>query len=139
MLMSPKDDVPQHETAVQSHSAGPTGQDDSARSPLQARVNAGLDWAGKVTEFCVARLQQSSQFVFSLVMTTIFYCPSLRNGSRDAGFLYGGDVLGFYWPYIAKLQHLLSRHQFVALDFSQFNASADFFLAANFFPCHPPM
>ena len=137
MLMSPPDDVPQQETAVESHSGGSAGQDDSTRSPLQARVNIGLDWAGKAAEFCVARLQQSSEFVFALVMTTIFYFPSLRNGSRDAGFLYGGDVIGFYWPYLAKLQYLLSRHHFVALDFGQFNASADFFLAANFFPCHP--
>ena len=137
MLMSPPDDAPKQGTAIESDSGGPTGQDDSTRSPLRARVNVGLDWAGKVAEFCVARLQQSSQFVFALVMTTIFYYPSLRNGSRDAGFLYGGDVLGFYWPYLAKLQYLLSRRQFVALDFGQFNASADFFLAANFFPCHP--
>jgi hypothetical protein len=137
MLMSPSDAAPHQKTAVESHSGGRNGQADWTRSRLQARVNIALDWAGEVAEFCVARLQQSSAFVFSLVMTTIFYFPSLRNGSRDAGFLYGGDVLGFYWPYLAKLQYLLSRHHFVALDFGQFNASADFFLAANFFPCHP--
>lgn len=137
MLMSPPDDIPQPQTAAESHFGGRNGQADWTRSPLQARLNVALDWAGGVAEFCVTRLQQSSAFVFSLVMTTIFYFPSLRNGSRDAGFLYGGDVLGFYWPYLAKLQHLLSRHHFVALDFGQFNASADFFLAANFFPCHP--
>ena len=137
MLMSPSHDVQPHETAAKNHSSGPNGQADRARHPLQTRVDAGLDWAGKAAAFCVTRLQQSSEFVFALVMTAIFYFPSLRNGSRDAGFLYGGDVLGFYWPCLAKLQSLLSRHQFVALDFSQFNASADFFLAANFFACHP--
>ena len=137
MLMSPSNDVQPQDVEGDSDATGLTGQGDRARNVLQTRVDVALDWAGKAAAFCVARLQLSSEFVFALVMTTIFYFPSLRNGSRDAGFLYGGDVLGFYWPYIAKLQSLLSRHQFVALDFSQFNASADFFLAANFFPCHP--
>ena len=137
MLMSPPDNVQPAETAAENHSNGPTGNIDPARPSPQTRLGSGLDWAGKAAAFSVTRLQQSSQFVFALVMTVIFYFPALRNGSRDAGFLYGGDVLGFYWPYIAKLQSLLSRYQFVALDFSQFNANADFFLAANFFPCHP--
>jgi hypothetical protein len=137
MLMSPSNDVQPQDAAGTPDATGLTGQGDPARHPLEKRLDVALDWAGKAAAFCVARLQQSSEFLFALVMTTIFYFPSLRNGSRDAGFLYGGDVLGFYWPYIAKLQSLLSRHQFVALDFSQFNASADFFLAANFFPCHP--
>ena len=137
MLMSPSPDIQPSASAAENPSGKLTGQAGRARNPLQTRLDAGLNLAGKVAEFCVTRLQQSSQFVFALVMTTIFYYPSLRNGSRDAGFLYGGDVLGFYWPYLAKLQHLLSRHHFVALDFGQFNASADFFLAANFFPCHP--
>ena len=137
MLMSPSPDIQPSASAAENPSGKLTGQAGPARNPLQTRLDAGLDWAGKVAEFCVTRLQQSSELVFALVMTAIFYFPSLRNGSRDAGFLYGGDVLGFYWPYLAKLQHLLSRHHFVALDFSQFNASADFFLAANFFPCHP--
>ena len=137
MLMSPSNDVQPQDAAGTPDATGLTGQGDPARHPLEKRLDVALDWAGKAAAFCVARLQQSSEFVFALVMTAIFYFPSLRNGSRDAGFLYGGDVLGFYWPYIAKLQSLLSRHHFVALDFGQFNASADFFLAANFFPCHP--
>ena len=137
MLMSPSNDVQPSELAAENPSERLAGQGDRARNPLETRLDAGLDWAGKAAAFCVTRLRHSSQFVFALFMTALFYFPSLRNGSRDAGFLYGGDVLGFYWPYLAKLQHLLSRHRFVALDFSQFNASADFFLAANFFPCHP--
>jgi hypothetical protein len=104
---------------------------------MRRRVDACLALAGRLVETGLAQLRRSAGFVFALLMTTIFYYPSFRNGCRDAGFLYGGDVIGFYWPYLAKLQHLLSRHQFVALDFGQFNASADFFLAANFFPCHP--
>jgi hypothetical protein len=137
MLMSPSNDVQPQDVAGDSDATGLTGQGDRARNLLQTRVDVALDWAGKAAAFCVARLQLSSEFVFALVMTTIFYYPSLRNGSRDAGFLYGGDVIGFYWPYLAKLQYLLSRRHFVALDFGQFNGSADFFLAANFFPCHP--
>ena len=137
MLMSPPDDVRRHEAAVESQPQGLASPDVSTCGPLRARVDVVLDRAGRITATCLAGLRDSAQLVFALVMTTVFYFPSLRNGSRDAGFLYGGDVLGFYWPYLAKLRHLLSRHQFVALDFGQFNASADFFLAANFFPCHP--
>jgi hypothetical protein len=92
---------------------------------------------GKAFDGCLLRARTCGPLVFSLLTTFLFYYPSLRHGSRDAGFLYGGDVIGFYWPYLAKLQYLLSHHHFVALDFGQFNASSDFFLAANFFPCHP--
>ena len=92
---------------------------------------------GKVLNAWFLRGRFFGPFAFSLLATFLFYYPSIRNGSQDAGFLYGGDVIGFYWPYLAKLQYLLSRHHFVALDFGQFNASSDFFLAANFFPCHP--
>ena len=137
MLMSPSPNIQPSASAAENPSGKLTAKPDRVRNAVETRLDVGLDWAGKVAEFCVARLQQSSELVFALVMTAIFYFPSLRNGSRDAGFLYGGDVIGFYWPYLAKLQHLLSRHHFVALDFGQFNASADFFLAANFFPCHP--
>ena len=137
MLMSQSSVAQSPDTAADNHSISPTGQGDPARNPLQTRVDVVLEWAGMAAALCVTRFRHFSQFVFTLFMTALFYFPSLRNGSRDAGFLYGGDVLGFYWPYIAKLQFLLSRHQFIALDYSQFNASADFFLAANFFPCHP--
>ena len=137
MLMSPPQDVPSHKAAGESQPGVPARRSEQLMTDVQARVDTGLERAGKAVAWCVTRLQQSSELVFALFMTALFYFPSLRNGSRDAGFLYGGDVIGFYWPYIAKLQSLLSRHQFVALDFGQFNASADFFLAANFFPCHP--
>jgi len=131
MLMTPPPSADQHEPAT----AG--GRSDGERSAGSRRVDACLDLAGRLVEAGLARLRRSAGLAFALLMTLVFYYPSFRNGSRDAGFLYGGDVIGFYWPYLAKLQHLLSRHQFVALDFGQFNASADFFLAANFFPCHP--
>ena len=76
---------------------------------------------------CVVRAPWSGPLAFSLLATVLFYYPSIRNGSRDAGFLYGGDVIGFYWPYIVKLQYLLSQLNFFALDFTCFNGSADFF------------
>jgi hypothetical protein len=98
------------------------------------KKRAGL---GKAFSSCFVLAPWFGPTAFSLLATFLFYYPSIRNGSQDAGFLYGGDVIGFYWPYLAKLQYLLSRHHFVALDFGQFNASSDFFLTANFFPCHP--
>jgi hypothetical protein len=137
MLMTPKpncDALVPKPAAPTPGNAGPSGRDVSR---TRRSVDGVLALVGQCVETSVARLRRFPGVIFALLMTTLFYYPSFRNGSRDAGFLYGGDVIGFYWPYLAKLQHLLSRHHFVALDFGQFNASADFFLAANFFPCHP--
>ena len=82
-------------------------------------------------------IRQYSHFVFSFTMTAVFYLPALQHWSRDAGFLYTGDVLGFYLPALAKTHSLLSSLNFTALDFSAFNGSSDFYLAANFFAVHP--
>lgn len=70
-------------------------------------------------------------------MTGIFYLPALKNGASDAGFLYGGDVLGWYLPALAKTQTLIHSFNFTAIDFSTFNGSSDFFLSPNFFAYHP--
>ena len=101
--------------------------------PLIAACNA----VGASIAWVVERVVAHRAIVFALLTTVVFYTPSLRNGCRDAGYLFGGDVIDFHWPYVAKLQALLSRWQFTALDFGQFNGSSDFYLAANFFPFHP--
>jgi len=135
-MTPPPNDNP-HEPSEGTVPTDAAGQSDRQWSRGSRSLNARFDLVGRPVETGLAYLKQYSGFAFAFLMTLIFYFPSLRNGSRDAGLLYGGDVIGFYWPYLAKLQYLLSRHHFVALDFGQFNASADFFLAANFFPCHP--
>ncbi len=109
------------------------GAGEGGRQPLIAACNA----AGVASAWAVERIVAHRTIVFALLVTAVFYTPSLRNGCRDAGYLFGGDVIDFHWPYVAKLQALLSRWQFTALDFGQFNASSDFYLAANFFPFHP--
>jgi hypothetical protein len=73
----------------------------------------------------------------SLLVTLLFYFPALRESARNAGFIYTGDVLGFYWPSLVKLHALLSNWNFDAVDFSLFNGSSDFFLTSNFFGVHP--
>lgn len=75
--------------------------------------------------------------VFATLATLVFYLPSLIHGSTQAGFMYVGDTVGYYWPMLVKLKWLLSRHHFTALDFTQYNGSGDFFLTPNFFSCHP--
>jgi hypothetical protein len=137
MLMTPRPNDDQHEPDAAAVSSAASGQLDRQWSRGSRSVDTCLELAGRLVETGLGYLKQSGGFAFALLLTLIFYYPSLRDGSSDAGFLYGGDVIGFYWPYLAKLQYLLSQHHFVALDFGQFNASADFFLAANFFPCHP--
>ena len=76
-------------------------------------------------------------FFLSFVMTAIFYFPSLINGSTDAGFLYTGDVLGWYWPALAKAYALISSFNFTAIDYSSFNGSSDFFLSPSSHAYHP--
>ncbi len=76
-------------------------------------------------------------FIFSLMMSLVFYFPSLMLGSDNAGFLYMGDNIGFYLPALAKAHSLISSLNFTAIDFSSYNGSSDFFLAPNFFAVHP--
>lgn len=59
------------------------------------------------------------------------------NGSIDAGFLYTGDMLGWYLPALAKTHTLIHSFNFTAIDYSSFNGSSDFFLSPNFFAYHP--
>ena len=73
----------------------------------------------------------------SLFLTAIFFYPSLRAKSRYAGLLFSGDVLGWYYPILAKIHSLISGLHFSALDFSTYNGSSEFFLTPNFFPFHP--
>lgn len=120
----------------------------TARSPeasAQHRGRTGLGWPVDAAltafaaglAFCFERIARGPALVFAAAATLAFYLPSLVRGSTKAGYLYVGDVVGFYWPMVTKLRWLLSRHHFNALDFSQYNGSADFFLAPNFFACHP--
>ena len=82
-------------------------------------------------------MERHREFALSLFVTFVFYFPSLNRASRDAGFLYTGDVLGFYWPSLVKMRALISSGHFTAIDFSLFNGNTEFFLAPNFFGVHP--
>lgn len=75
--------------------------------------------------------------ILSFASAFIFYYPLLRNKCRDAGILFSGDTLGYYWPMIIKTHSLFAIHKFSAIDFSLFNGSSEFFLNANFFYFHP--
>ncbi|MCG3113612.1 MAG: discoidin domain-containing protein [Candidatus Manganitrophus sp. SB1] len=85
----------------------------------------------------IALIKRNRSFALAIAMTAIFYLPALRNGSVDAGFLYGGDTLGWYLPALAKTQMLIHSFNFTAIDFSSYNGSSDFFLSPNFFAYHP--
>lgn len=73
----------------------------------------------------------------ALLLTLVFYYPSLRNRAQDAGYLYTGDVLGYYLPALIKTHAIIGGGNFDALDFSLFDGSSDFFLSPNFFATHP--
>ncbi len=76
-------------------------------------------------------------FILSAILVGIFYYPCLINHSENAGYLYSGDVIGFYLPTIMKLHDLVHRFIFTALDYSLYNGSSDFFLSPNLFTFHP--
>lgn len=91
----------------------------------------------ETTRTAITRIARFKDLALALSVTSIFYLTALKNGSRNAGFLYTGDVLGWYLPALAKTQSLLHSYNFTAIDFSTFNGSSDFFLGPNFFPYHP--
>ena len=76
-------------------------------------------------------------FLFAVFATLLFYAPALASRGSHAGFLYSGDVLGWYLPSLAKTHQLISAHHFIALDFSRYNGSSDFYLTPAFFYFHP--
>lgn len=76
-------------------------------------------------------------FLVSFVIAVIFFYPSLVNGAANAGFIYVGDMLGWYLPALVKTHYLFHDWNFTALDYSAFNGSSDFFTTAVFFYYHP--
>jgi hypothetical protein len=82
-------------------------------------------------------VKQNGAFALTLILTIIFYFPALKSGSVNAGFLYMGDNIGLYWTSLAKMQSLISSLNFMAIDFSSFNGSSDYFLATNVYGYHP--
>lgn len=85
----------------------------------------------------LAFILRSRIFLLSLVMTLVFYWPSLLNGSIDAGYLYSGDILGWYLPALLKTISLLSSFNVTAIDYSSYNGSSDFFLIPSSHSYHP--
>lgn len=99
-----------------------------------ARFYDGTIAAAVAVLVAVPRLRN---FLFSFVYTIIFFYPSIRANSTSAGFLYTGDVLGFYTPSLMKMRELISTFNFQALDLNLFNGSSSFYLIPNFFGVHP--
>jgi len=107
------------------------------RIPMKTLTRSLVDHAAGALTFLIIVLFRSKSFVVPFVATAVYYTPALRNSSVDAGFLYTGDVLGYFWPLLLKTHALLSSLHFTAIDFSNYNGSADFFLTPNFFAVHP--
>jgi hypothetical protein len=83
-------------------------------------------------------LRASASFLIALVAAVVVNFPALRAGSKSAGYLFTGDVLGLYWPSLYKVRNLIAHGHFTAIDFSHFNGSADFFLTPNIYSVYPP-
>ncbi len=86
---------------------------------------------------CESRKLRILALALSVTMTFVFFFPSLEQGGKNAGYLYGGDVIGWYLPALMKTHQLLNSFNFSAIDYSAFNGSSDFFISPNFFPYHP--
>jgi hypothetical protein len=73
------------------------------------------------------------------LLTIAYFYPSLIDSSKNAGFLYTGDIVGFYLTTIFKFHSLVHAANFQAIDYSLFNGSSDFFLSPNFYTFHPAL
>jgi hypothetical protein len=114
-------------------------RDDSRSRPDGRSTTAGavtLDAvpAGRGVPYAPSEL---TILIMSAALVGIFYYPSLIKHSQNAGYLYSGDIIGFYLPTIMKLHELVRNFDFTALDYSLYNGSSDFFLSPNFFTFHP--
>jgi hypothetical protein len=103
-----------------------------AQAGLRAR-----DYLAVAIASGVALVTRHEDFSLAFTATILFYLPALKHASVDAGLLYTGDVLGFYWPSLIKAHSLLSSFHFTAIDFSSFNGSADFFVTPNLSAVYP--
>ncbi|MBV9505494.1 MAG: discoidin domain-containing protein [Acidobacteriia bacterium] len=83
------------------------------------------------------RFRRLAPFLIALVVAFVFNYPALRNRSYNAGYMFTGDILGFYWPSLFKIRNLIAHGHFTAIDFSHYNGSAAFFLAPNLFSVYP--
>lgn len=81
--------------------------------------------------------KRHADLLISLAATIIYYGPSLFSLSYMAGFLYTGDLFGWFLPQLMKVHSLISSFQFNAIDFSLHNGSSDYFLSPAFFFFHP--
>lgn len=75
--------------------------------------------------------------LISAFIVFLFFYPILYSGFKDAGFMYSGDILGWYLPALIKTHSLLNEFNFSAIDYSLFGGSSDFFISPNFFTYHP--
>ena len=96
-------------------------------------ADTGARWLSAIGRLIAAH----GNLCVAVLLTFVFYYPSIRNGAQDAGYLYTGDVLGYYLPALIKTHAIIGGGNFDALDFSLFDGSSDFFLSPNFFATHP--
>ena len=96
-------------------------------------ADTGARWLSAIGRLIAAH----GNLCVAVLLTFVFYYPSIRNGAQDAGYLYTGDVLGYYLPALIKTHSIIGGGNFDALDFSLFDGSSDFFLSPNFFATHP--
>lgn len=77
-------------------------------------------------------LAARKNFFFSFGLCLLFFYPCIRGRGTTGSFLFSPDSLSWYFPSFAKSHALLSRGHFVALDYTAFNGSVDFFLSPVF-------
>ncbi|MBU1344799.1 MAG: discoidin domain-containing protein [Proteobacteria bacterium] len=86
---------------------------------------------------CLDFCKRHTDLLISFAATVIYYGPSLGSFGLMAGYLYTGDVLGWYLPQLVKVHSLISSFHFTAIDYSLHNGSSDYFLSPAFFFYHP--
>lgn len=117
----------------------PLTMKDDLHSSAAANTSAYSTTAGcePTARIWQAPLRRFAPFLIAALATLVFHLPALTNASRNAGYMFSGDVLGFYWPSLLKIRWLIAHHDFTAIDYSLFNGSAGFFLTPNLFSVYP--
>lgn len=84
------------------------------------------------------RVASSWMHILAAFVVLLVFYPQLKSWGANAGFLYTGDVLGYYMPAIIKTHALIHSGNWAgAIDYSLFNGGSEFYLSPNFFSYHP--
>src|SRR5438046_344490 len=74
--------------------------------------------AARLRRLAAMRREVLLSAAVAALTSLLFYWPSLRDSSKDAGYIYTGDFWHVWLPQLAKLTSLFSKGAFSGIDLS---------------------